>query len=514
MTSRSKAVSNFDEQFPMMAHFDEETGEKVPSRVTLKEERHDNLFQTHKMRARESLDYRTADNVPLREFYQNNNTKGKSRFKAKLVATKWLIYFLIGILLGIVTFIIKWGVDALQDGKHKLILDFMKKDNLIGAFFMHYLLNMLYALVACAVVLFFGPMAGGSGIPEVKGYLNGVRVDGTINIKTFLGKILSIIPAYASCLSLGPEGPMVHIGGMIGAGLSGAKSRTLHIRLPGAGLFERLRTDKEQRDFMSSGVAAGIAAAFGAPIGGVLFALEEASSFWSRELTWRTFFGSMLSALSVNILFQAVKQHTISGTYASGGLLSFGLSRLYSYRYSELGPFMMLGVIGGLLGALFVKLNMKLNIWRRDHLSGNKILQFLEVAVTVTIFAMITFLLPATFGQCKLIPVQVNYANQTMICDNAEALNATEVYEGFCHVGYYNDWANLFMIPQDQAVKLLFSRSHDIFSYQALSVFLAVYFLMVVYTSGLSLAGGLFVPMMLVGEFSVIILCTTRRVSK
>lgn len=88
---------------------------------------------------------------------------------------------------------------------------------------------------------------------------------------------------------------MVHIGSMIGAGLSAAKSRTLRFRLPS--IFERLRSDKEQRDFITSGAAAGISAAFGAPIGGVLFAIEETSSFWSRELTWRTFFGLNFSRI-------------------------------------------------------------------------------------------------------------------------------------------------------------------------------------------------------------------------
>lgn len=47
-------------------------------------------------------------------------------------------------------------------------------------------------------------MVAGSGIPEVKGYLNGVRIVGIVNIKTFIGKVSSLILANASNLALGP----------------------------------------------------------------------------------------------------------------------------------------------------------------------------------------------------------------------------------------------------------------------------------------------------------------------
>lgn len=81
---------------------------------------------------------------------------------------------------------------------------------------------------------------------------------GTINLKTFIGKLTSVILAYSSSLAIGPEGPMIHLGAMIGAGISGAKSKTLNFRLPK--IFETLRNDKDQRDFIASGAAAGITA--------------------------------------------------------------------------------------------------------------------------------------------------------------------------------------------------------------------------------------------------------------
>lgn len=52
------------------------------------------------------------------------------------------------------------------------------------------------------------------------------------------------------------------------------------------------------RNFISAGAAAGVASAFGAPVGGLLFSMEEVSSFWNMKLSWQTFFCCMVSTFT------------------------------------------------------------------------------------------------------------------------------------------------------------------------------------------------------------------------
>lgn len=116
------------------------------------------------------------------------------------------------------------------------------------------------------------PDAVGSGIPQIKSYLNGVNMPRLMRFKTLVGKAIGVIFSVVGGLAVGKEGPMIHSGSIVAAGISQGKATSLPITTR---FNKAYRNDKEKRDFVAAGAAAGVASAFGAPLGGLLFAIEE-----------------------------------------------------------------------------------------------------------------------------------------------------------------------------------------------------------------------------------------------
>jgi len=168
----------------------------------------------------------------------------------------------------------------------------------------------------------------------------------------------------------------------------------------------RIRTDKarasEKRDFVSGGAAAGVAAAFGAPIGGVLFALEEGASFWNQPLTWRIFFTSLVSTFTFNFLSSGASYNQW-GALSQPGLVNFGtFSNQVDHGYSivHFPFFILMGVIGGLLGALYNHVILKLTIFRMKYLR-NKFLKFFEALLLAFVVSVLSFNLSYFVHACR-----------------------------------------------------------------------------------------------------------------
>lgn len=88
-------------------------------------------------------------------------------------------------------------------------------------------ISLAYAGAASLLVAFIEPVAGGSGISEIKCLLNGVVLPRIVRLKTLFVKVFGICLSVASGMPVGREGPMIHIGSVIAAGITQGKSTTL-----------------------------------------------------------------------------------------------------------------------------------------------------------------------------------------------------------------------------------------------------------------------------------------------
>lgn len=89
-------------------------------------------------------------------------------------------------------------------------------------------------------------------------------------------QIVGSITAVSGSLFIGKAGPMVHTGACVAALLGQGGSRKYGLTWRWLRYF---KNDRDRRDFVTCGSAAGIAASFRAPVGGVLFSLEEMASW-------------------------------------------------------------------------------------------------------------------------------------------------------------------------------------------------------------------------------------------
>ncbi len=194
-----------------------------------------------------------------------------------------------------------------------------------GLGFVGFFLAVAVCAVATAMAAWlvrrFSPRASGSGIPEVEAVLNEELPEPPFRLipVKFVGGVLAI----GSGLALGREGPSVHMGGSI------------------AHLVAKLarRSWSDCRVLLAAGAGAGLATAFGAPVAGAVFVLEELVRKFDTRITIATF-GASAAAIAVS-------------RRILGDAPDFQVPPLPYTHLSMWSAFLVLGIVAGLLGVAY-----------------------------------------------------------------------------------------------------------------------------------------------------------------
>lgn len=176
---------------------------------------------------------------------------------------------------------------------HLIIDTLMTWPQKVGVYFSGAPLVIIAALITMCCTVFaafitrrFAPEAGGSGVQEIEGAMEGlrdVRWRRVLPIKFLMG-----VTSISSGLVLGREGPTIHIGASLGAAITD--------------FFKVSETEK--RGILAAGAAAGLACAFNAPLAAILFIVEETHKQF--PYTFRTYMGIIAAALLATVMTQII----------------------------------------------------------------------------------------------------------------------------------------------------------------------------------------------------------------
>ena len=289
----------------------------------------------------------------LDKSYVVRNIRQKQRFKYKLILEGIAVGSIVGLVIALFRIMIVKADHARQMAVH------LVKVRPVYSFAV-LLLLILIAWILDKLIR-FEPDISGSGIPQIEGELKGLEDQNWR--KVLIAKFAGCVLAIGGGLALGREGPSIQLGGMIGKGFARRKNALL----------------TEERMLMSCGAGAGLAAAFGAPLAGVLFALEELHKNFSAEVLVSTMAASAVADyIAVNII---------------------GLRPVFDFDVEHRIPLrlywavVLLGVILGILGVIYNKLLDKMQDFFDSFDS-----KFISIGIMFMISFLMMFIYPTVLG--------------------------------------------------------------------------------------------------------------------
>lgn len=234
----------------------------------------------------------------------------------------------------------------------------------------HWWIVPLWGAALVIVAAFIGrlvlaePLIPGSGIPQTELALAG-RLNPSAWLRVLAAKFAGSWLALMGGLSLGREGPCVQMGSAVGA---------LVARHAG-------HPDPKENPWLIGGAAAGLAAAFGAPVAGVVFAFEE----MKNRLTPVNIIFTLTAAFGA----QAVAEHL------------FGLGRLFPFAHftpPPLSRWWALLLIGAALGLLGVIYNTLLLRFKDTEVRWNRLPAGLRTLPALLAAGVLAFIVPQVLG--------------------------------------------------------------------------------------------------------------------
>ncbi|KAL1993199.1 hypothetical protein VTN49DRAFT_3148 [Thermomyces lanuginosus] len=281
--------------------------------------------------------------------------------------------------------------------------------NAYANYIVYFIFAVLFAFTSAFLVKSIATYAAGSGISEIKCIIAGFVMKGFLGPRTLLIKSIGLPLSIASGLSVGKEGPSVHYAVCTGNVVSK--------------FFKKYRRNAaKMREILTATAGAGVAVAFGSPIGGVLFSLEEMATYFPLKTLWRSYYCALVATGVLAAM----------NPFRTGQLVMFQVSYDRTWHFFELIFFIIIGVFGGLYGAFVIKWNLRAQAFRKKYLSSYPVTE-------ATILAGLTALLcyPNMFLRINMTQMMEVLFQE---CGDDERTN----YGGICEAK--NRWSMVFSL--------------------------------------------------------------------